>query len=77
MASKGLMRLKGRLRAKGITYAELAAALDCSPSSVTNKINEKGTSFTRLELRAIQDYLKLSSEEAWSIFFEPELRNVI
>jgi len=60
--------LKYALERRGLTYRQLAEALQIAPSTLYRKINNK-TSFVLAEVYAIVDFLKLSNEELLKIFF--------
>ncbi len=53
----------------GDNCSVLASVLGISRITLSRKINEKGTSFTQPEIKAIVNRYSLSPEETVSIFF--------
>lgn len=51
------------------TNGKLAEFLDISKTSISNKINEKGTEFKQGEIAMIKTRWNLSAEQVESIFF--------
>lgn len=63
-------KLKGILREKGVSYAELASKINLSVAGLSNKINrKKGSDFTITEAMSIKNYLNLLNEDVYLIFF--------
>ena len=63
-------KLKGILREKGVSYAELASKINLSVAGLSNKINrKKGSDFTITEAMSIKNYLNLLNEDINLIFF--------
>lgn len=63
-------KLKGLLRERGISYAELASKINLSIAGLSNKINrKKGSDFTIAEVMSIKNYLSLLNDDVYLIFF--------
>ena len=65
---KELVKLKGILLEKKITYQELANNLEMSTSAVSNKINGFSV-FTVAEINSICELLQIPIEEIPNYFF--------
>lgn len=61
------MKLKGKMREKGITQEKLAAVIDIDKSTLSRRLNS-GKDFTIGEANKIVIALQLSAAEAMSIF---------
>lgn len=57
----------------GDTNKTLAEFLEISETSVSNKINERGTEFTQGEISAIADRYSLTAQQIKDIFFNREV----
>lgn len=65
--NKGL--LKSFMVLNGDTNKDLAAFLDISEQSISNKINENGTEFKQKEIALIRQRYNLTAEQVEQIFF--------
>lgn len=55
-------------------YKDLAGVLNISPSTLSDKINERtGSGFTQPEIVAIKEHYRLSAEQVDLIFFGSEV----
>lgn len=64
--------LKSTIDNSGLKIVYIAEQLGLSPQGLYNKLNGK-TDFTASEIAMLKKILSLSEEEAWAIFFEPEV----
>ena len=62
--------LRGILRQNKVRQSDLANILELSENSVSHKINENGSEFTRSEILKIKTRFELSDREVVAIFFE-------
>lgn len=62
-------KLRGKIVENGMNMNTLAEELGIDRSTIYRKINSDGTTFTIKEVNQICGILKLSKEEAVSIFF--------
>ena len=61
-------KLKGKMREKNITQAELADSIGIARSTINRKINNGGDDFSIEEVRLIAEALEISNTEAVDIF---------
>ncbi len=62
-----LDKLKGKLKERKLTYADVAKALNVSVTTVNSKMNGE-TRFYAEEIRMLSQLLKLTDEEKIDIF---------
>ena len=61
-----LHKLKVIIFAKKKTYVECAEAIGISVTAFNSKMNDR-SKFKVTELKALADFLKMSSDELWSV----------
>lgn len=61
--------LRSIMALHGETNIDLAELLDLSMTSVSNKINEKGSEFKQSEIAKIRKHYHLTNEQVTLIFF--------
>ena len=64
-------KLKSVMVLHGDTHASLAQGLGMCRRTLSSKINEKGSEFTRSEIIRIKERYALSAKEVEGIFFAP------
>jgi hypothetical protein len=65
--------LKGLMLMNGDTAQDLADALKIHRSTLSSKMHESGTAFTKEEMTAIKDRYKLDAKQFYEIFFDYEV----
>lgn len=62
------MRLRGKIRERGLTQEQVAEKLGISAGSLSFKLSGK-TEFKRHEVEKLREILEIDPEEVWSYFF--------
>ena len=65
--------LKGLMLLNGDTAQDLADALNIHRSTLSSKMHESGTAFTKEEMTAIKNRYNLDAKQFYEIFFDREV----